>query len=182
MTQIHIDTESTGATRPLPKTNVAFAPLPEGALLHDGQYLVVEVRAPREDEQLNVYLVEDTTPVRLCLDCQAQTTDPDEQSCLSCGADISSVEPLYFHYLMLESADEQIFAVEAQLLGMHLKHPGLLLPHDVFVEATCDSDRCYLVEPEFSPPLATTFSVPQEPNRVLEWGVSLAQALDYLHH
>ena len=166
-------------TRPLPEASLTFAPLPEGALLHDGQYEVVETRAT--DERLNVYLVEDTTPLRLCPNCQAQTADPEEQFCFFCGADISGVEPLHFRYLIRESAGEQAFAVEAQLMGMHLRHPGLLLPNDVFVESPYGPSRHYLVEPEFPPPLATSLAVPQELNQVLKWGVSLAQALDYLH-
>ncbi len=167
------------ATRPLPGASVAFAPLPEGALLHDERYVIAEVRTT--NEQLNVYLVEDTTPVRLCPNCQTETSDPQERFCPFCGADLSGIEPLCLRCLMRESADEQAFAVEAQLLGMRLEHPGLLLPRDVFVEAPYGPPRHYLVEPEFSPSLVTALPVPREFNQVLEWGVSLAQALDYLH-
>ena len=166
-------------TRPLPKASVAFAPLPEGALLQDGRYEVVEVHTT--DAQLNVYLVEDTTPVRLCPNCQAEAPAPQEQFCSFCGADLSGVEPLHLRYLMRESADGQTFAMESQLLGMRLEHPGLLLPRDAFVESPYGPPRHYLVEPEFSLPLATSLSVPQELNQVLKWGVSLAQAMDYLH-
>jgi len=148
-------------------------------LLHDGQYVVEEART--NNERSNVYLVEDITPVRLCHNCQAAVADPQELFCSLCGADLSGVEPSYLRYLMQESADEQTFAVEAQLLGMRLEHPGLLLPRDVFVEAPYGPPRHYLVEPEFSPPLATSLPVPQELYQVLEWGISLAQALDYLH-
>ena len=167
------------ATRPLPEASVAFAPLPEGALLHGERYVVSEVRTV--NEQLNVYLVEDNTPVRLCPHCQAETPDPQERFCSLCGADLSDVEPLHIHYLMQESADERAFAVEAQLLEMRLEHPGLLLPREVFTEAPYGPTRHYMVGPEFSPPLASSLPVPQELNQVLEWGVSLAQALDYLH-
>jgi protein phosphatase len=64
---------------------------------------------------------------------------------------------------------------------MHLEHPALLLPHDTFVEAPYGSPRHYLVEPEFTPPLATALPVPQGLSQVLEWGTSLAQAMDHLH-
>ncbi|MFQ6100549.1 MAG: Stp1/IreP family PP2C-type Ser/Thr phosphatase [Anaerolineae bacterium] len=166
-------------THPLPEASVAFAPLPEGALLRDGRYVVEEIRTT--DERLNVYLVEDATSVRLCPNCQAETSDRQEQFCSSCGADISDIEPVYLRYLVQESADEQTFAAEAQILGMRLEHPGLLLPREIFSEAPYGPPRYYRVEPEFSPPLATSLPVPQEPSRVLKWGVSLAQALDYLH-
>jgi serine/threonine protein phosphatase PrpC len=173
------DQGAESVTRPLPEASVAFAPLPEGALLHGERYAVSEVRTV--NERLNVYLVEDNTPVRLCPNCRVETSDPQERFCPLCGADLSDVEPLHIHYLMQESADERAFAVEAQLLEMRLEHPGLLLPREVFAEAPYGPTRHYMVEPEFSPSLASSLPVPQELNQVLEWGVSLAQALDYLH-
>jgi protein phosphatase len=166
-------------THPLPQASDAFAPLPKGALLREGQYVVLEERAA--NERSNVYLVEDSVPVRVCPNCQEEASDPEEQFCPYCGADLSDVSPLHLRYLMRERADERAFATEAQLLGMHLEQPGLLLPHAVFVEAPYGPNRSYRAEPEFTPPLATTLSVPQELNQVLAWGVSLAQALDYLH-
>jgi serine/threonine protein phosphatase PrpC len=152
-------------------------------LLHQGRYEVVEVRTPelKGDEQLNVYLVEDTTPVRLCHNCHTEKADSQERFCSYCGADLSDVEPLHLRYLIQESADEQAFAVESQLLRMRLDHPGLLLPRAFFVEAPYGPPRSYLIEPEFPPPLAISLPTPQKINRILEWGVSLAQALDYLH-
>jgi len=166
-------------THPVPEANITFASLPEGALLHDGEYTVVEVHAT--NERLNVYVVEDNTPVRLCPNCWTETFDLQEQFCSLCGTDLSGVKPLHLRYLVRESADEQAYAVEAQLLEMRLEHPGLLMPHAVFAEAPYGSPRHYLVEPEFPLPLAASFPLPQELNQVLEWGVSLAQALDYLH-
>ncbi len=166
-------------TRPLPQAGVAFAPLPEGALLHDGRYVIVEVLST--GARLNVYLVEDTTPVRLCPNCELEIADHQESFCPSCGVGLAGVEPLHLYYRMKESANQQAFVVEAQLLGMQLQHAGILLPHDVFAEAPYGPPRHYLVEPEFSPPLATTLSLPQGLNQVLAWGVSLAQAMDYLH-
>lgn len=166
-------------TRPLSKASLGFAPLPEGALLRDGRYAVLETHAT--DDRLNVYLVEDSTLVRLCPNCRAEITDPQEQFCFFCGADLAGVDPLHLHYLMRESTDDRAFAVEAQLLEMHLEHPGLFLPHDFFVEAPYGPPRRYLMESEFLPPLAASLDVPQDLTRVLEWGVSLAQALDYLH-
>ncbi|MDY7077563.1 MAG: protein phosphatase 2C domain-containing protein, partial [Chloroflexota bacterium] len=166
-------------TRPLAEASLAFAPLPEGALLHDGQYVVVEIHST--NEKSNIYLAEDITPVRLCPNCQAETYAPQEKFCSSCGADLSDVEPLFPRYLIRESADEHAFTVEAQLLKMQLEHPGLLLPNAVFAESPYGPPRYYLVEPELSPPLATSLHVPQQLDQVLEWGMSLARAMDYLH-
>jgi serine/threonine protein phosphatase PrpC len=166
-------------TRPLVEASVAFAPLPEGALLHDGQYVISELDS--SDEQLNVYTVESFEPARVCANCQTETFDLDDQFCSSCGADISNIAPLHLHYRVRESADVHAFASQVQLLEMQLIHPGLSLPHHTFVESPYGPPRRYLVEPEFLPPLATSLSVPQPLNRVLEWGLSLAQAMDYLH-
>ena len=172
-------TPNVPATHPMPEASVRFAPLPKGALLRDGRYTIEEVRAA--DEQLNVYLVEDNTPIRLCPNCRAEASDPLEQFCSACGADLSGIEPLYSRYQMQESTNEQAFAAEAQLLGMRLEHPGLFLPHDIFAEAPYGPPRHYLVESEFSLPLAASLSLPQELTQVLKWGVDLAQTLDYLH-
>jgi serine/threonine protein phosphatase PrpC len=166
-------------TRPLPEASVAFAPLPEGALLQKGRYVILEVRTA--DEQSNLYLVEDTTPVSLCPVCRAEISDPGEKFCVLCGADVSGLEPLYLRYLVLERADEQAFAAEAQLLAMRLEHPGLFLPRDIFADAPYGSPRQYLVGPEFPPQLATALAAPQKLGQVLDWGVRLAQALSYLH-
>jgi serine/threonine protein phosphatase PrpC len=166
-------------THPLVEASVAFAPLPEGALLHDGQYVVSELHS--SDEQLNVYTVESFEPARVCTNCQTEAFDLDDQFCSSCGADISNIAPLHLHYRVREGADVNAFASQAQLLEMQLSHPGLSLPHQAFVESPYGPPRHYLVEPEFLPPLATSLSVPQPLDRVLEWGFSLAQAMDYLH-
>ena len=172
-----LDGES--ATRPLPQASVAFAPLPEGALLHDDQYEIVEVRTSQE--RLNVYLAEHTALVRLCPRCQMETSNPQDHFCPSCGTDLSGIQPVHLRYLIQESADDQAFAAEARLLETDREHPGVLLPREIFVEAPYGPSRHYRVEPEFSPPPATSLPLPQGLIQVLAWGVSLAQALDYLH-
>jgi serine/threonine protein phosphatase PrpC len=141
--------------------------------------MVMEVRAVGERQ--NAYVVEDTAPVRLCPNCRVEVGNSEERFCSFCGADLSNVEPLHLHYLATESDDEQAFETEAQLLGMSLEHPALLLPRDVFSETPYGPPRHYLVEQEFPPPLASSLSVPQELSQVLEWGVALTHALDYLH-
>jgi protein phosphatase len=167
-------------TRPLLENSVAFAPLPEGALLCDKRYVVV--RLHNSNEHTNTYIVEDIAPVRLCSNCRAETSDLDERFCSSCGADISITKPIHLRYRIQESANAHTFAAETQLLEMGLEHPALLLPHDAFVEAPYGPPRHYLVQPEFAPPLAVALPVPQELGQVLEWGISLAQAMDYLHN
>ncbi|MGC9358091.1 MAG: Stp1/IreP family PP2C-type Ser/Thr phosphatase [Anaerolineae bacterium] len=167
-----------GDTAPLPDLSETFAPLPRGAILGD-RYAVREVRATREGR--NAYLAQDLVPARQCPQCGALTSDPQERFCMSCGADLSNVPSVNVRYLVRESADPQAFSVEAQLLGMKLEHPGLLMPVAVFQEAPYGPARHYRVEPEFPPPRAVSLSLPQEPNTVLEWGIMLAKALAHLH-
>jgi serine/threonine protein phosphatase PrpC len=166
-------------TRPLAITDAAFTPLPEGALLNRGRYAILELLG--SNKSTNAYLAEGITRVRVCANCQKEITNSREQFCSFCGADISAIEPLHRRYRVHESADQTAVAVKAQLLGMDLRHPGLMLPCDVFVEAPYGSPRGYLVEAELEPPLASSLHVPQELAQVLEWGVSLAQAMNLMH-
>ena len=93
-------------TRPLAEIDASFAPLPEGALLHDKRYVVVELRD--SNEQLNIYMVEDITPVRICPNCRTEIVDLHEQFCSSCGTDVSGINPLCLRYRVRESADAQL--------------------------------------------------------------------------
>ena len=167
-------------THPLIRASSNFAPLPEGALLHEGQYAVMELRAT--NEHLNTYGATLLRPIRVCTNCQTQARNLQDRFCSSCGADLSNMKPVHLRYLIQESSDAEAFAVEAQLLEMQLAHPGLLLPHDIFVESPYGPPRHYQVESDLPLPLASSLSVPLQLNRVLEWGVSLARAMDYLHH
>lgn len=177
--QVESSQKQQHATQPLPQASDVFAPLPEGALIYNGRYVILEVIG--SDEQLNVYRVQDTVPVRLCPNCQTEISDTNEKFCSLCGADLSAIEIFYLNYLIHERVDGQAFAAEAQMLGMGVDHPGLLLPHAIFTEVPYGPPRHYLVAPDPAPSLATSLHVPQELNRVLEWGISLAQALEHLH-
>ncbi len=160
-------------TRPLPHATVAFAPLPEGALLKEGQYEVLEKRTT--GPQVNEHLVEATRPVRLCPQCRAEIADLQERFCTSCGADLSEASPLFLQYRVREGAREEIFAVPLALVRASLHHPGLWLPREVFAEAPYGPPRIYLVEPEQPPTPAAALAIPQEATQVLKWGVTLAQ-------
>ncbi|MBN1259464.1 MAG: Stp1/IreP family PP2C-type Ser/Thr phosphatase [Anaerolineae bacterium] len=170
---------TSGGTAPLPELHEMFAPLPAGALLGDGRYAALEARPL--NPQLNEYLTEDLVTVRLCPSCGAVTPDLEERYCVSCGAEISGAPAVNLRYRIHESANPEFFAQEAQLLAMRLQHPALRLPLAVFIETPYGAPRQYRVAPEFPLPRVTTLSIPQEINTVLEWGVSLAQGLAYLH-
>lgn len=167
-------------TRPLTKASPSFAPLPKGALLNAGHYEIIEKRI--SNKRLNIYLVKETEPVRLCPNCRQKPVDSEERFCAYCGADLSDAEEIHLRYLVQESSDGHAFQTEAKLLQLSLDHPALLPPHDFFEETPYGTlSRRYLVEAEYLPPRATTLSVPQELNKVLQWGIDLAQALGCLH-
>ena len=164
---------------PLPGARVDFAPLPKGALLKRSRYHVIDLRS--SDEVTNVYLVEDSRPVRVCPRCGERGESAGERFCEFCGADLSTVTPLSLRHLARESVEPEAFTTEAKLLERGLDHPGLVLPDDFFVEAPYGPPRRYLIEPSFPHALATSRSVPQKTERVLDWGTQLAEALAYLH-
>jgi len=169
-----------GNTRPLEAQPAAFAALPCGALLDHGRYEVLEVR--QQTAQQNIYQVEDGLSVRKCPNCHTLSLQAEELFCVDCGADLSAVPGLHLRYQMYESAVPEAFAGVAALLQMQLRHPALTLPKRVFTETPYGATpRHYLVDEEFLLPLASTLPVPQEPVKVLTWGVALAQGLDYLH-
>ncbi len=169
----------TSKTRPLPGASIAFSPLPEGAILQNGRYVIIELL--RRNEKLNVYLTEDIAPARICPVCATALDNAEERFCPQCGADLSGAEPRQHRHRISESKDGREFTSEAQLLKMHLEHPGLLLPQEYFIEAPYGPPRHYLVEPEQAPPLVDTLAIPQKLERVLAWGISLAQSMHYLH-
>ncbi len=169
-------------TAPLTGACTGFAPLPDGALLHGDRYEILETR--QEARQVNVYQVYDTQPVRRCpnSDCGFLYTAPGETHCQKCGIELNQVQAVRLTYLLREAADPDKFNVEGQLIAQQLNHLNLLLPQAHFVETPyADSRRAYLVVPEFSSPLASSFTPPQELPRVLDWGLQLANALAGLH-
>ncbi len=113
-------------TRPLANVTDAFALLPEGALIGNERYVVLEGRAL--NERWNLYRAEDTRPSRCCPQCGSVTDLPQERYCASCGADISSVVPSYLRYRIWESAEGGAFSACEYLLQRGITHVGLRMP------------------------------------------------------
>jgi protein phosphatase len=190
-------------TQPLPADEeTEFTVLAEGTLLNDDQYVILEVCST--SERLNVYYVEDTTPVRFCLSCNSKIENIEENFCATCGAELADVEPVNLCFYVKESPDMQAFAVASQLLTMRLVHPGLELPYAVFAESHEGMRRYYLVEREAqtedsksgeagepSTHVAksatevldevSSQNATRRTELVLNWGAALAQAMSYLH-
>ncbi len=171
-------TSSLKDTTPLGEFPNRFAALPEGAIL-GRRYIVREVRV--EGESHNVYLAEGLAIARECPNCHALSEVEGERYCSDCGTELQGSAPAVRRFLVQERANGTAFAMERQLLGMQLAHPGLLLPLEIFQETPYGGPRSYRVVPEFAPPLAQTLPLPQPWGKVVSWGRTLAQAMAHLH-
>ncbi len=163
-------------------TNVAaLDALPERTLVGEGRYLVLNVQAAAEmpDATQNSYAVRGTTPLSRCPYCDAPIGGEETRACARCGADLRGITLIYPKFLMRETVDAQMFQVSAELTALRLRHPALILPEDVFTETTFDPPRHYRVEPILK--RAQDVSSPQPVEKVLQWGVALAQGMAYLH-
>jgi len=155
--------------------------LPEQTLLGQGRYRVLSVYAAADtlDEPDNVYAVRGTTPLSRCPYCDTPIVGEDVQSCAHCGGDLSGITLIYPKFLARETGDARVFESSVQLAALRLHHPALIVPEDVFTETTLDPPRYYRVEPIFR--RAQDLPSPQPAEKVLRWGIALAQGMAYLH-
>ena len=158
----------------------ALDTLPERTLVGEGRYLVLNVQtaAERPDAQ-NTYAVRGTTSLTRCPYCDAPIGGEETRSCTRCGADLRGITLIYPKFLMREALDTQVFQTAAELAALRLRHPALIVPEDVFTETTFEPPRHYCVEPVFK--CAQDVTSPQSAEKVLQWGVALAQGMAYLH-
>ncbi|MBN1875115.1 MAG: Stp1/IreP family PP2C-type Ser/Thr phosphatase [Anaerolineae bacterium] len=153
-------------------------PLPVGTELKEGVYQVREVLSPVD--ALRRYVLE-SSAVYVCLNCQSLIENSQELYCAQCGVALAEMPPYHPRFIAYESLDPHAFVISDRLLDLQLEHPGLWLPVDVFVEPVEGSPRAYLVDTEFAPALGTTLPLPHPVEKVLPWGIALAQAMAYLH-
>jgi protein phosphatase len=160
---------------------VAPDPLPEQTLLAAGRYLVLNIQTGREmtDAAQNTYAARGTTPLSRCPHCDAPIGGEETRACARCGADLRGLTLIYPKYILRETIDARAFQPSAQVAALHLRHPALIVPEDVFTETTFDPPRYYRVEPVIK--RAQDVTSPQPAEKVLQWGVGLAQGMAYLH-
>ncbi len=166
-------------TAPLSTRVDSFNPLPVGALLDRGRYVVWETRST--DENINIYLVEDIVPVRQCTNCGNFEKSSSARSCVICGTDLNTAHTVTLRYIAEERLHNQNMDIELQFVEMIDQHPGLYLPHAIFTEKPYSQERHYRVTPELLPLKASALKESQELTTVLRWGIMLAEALDILH-
>ena len=154
--------------------------LPKQTLLGQGRYRVLSTyAAAKTPDEANVYTARGTTSLSRCPNCDAAIVGDEVQSCAHCGADLRGITLIYPKFLVRETIDAQTFELSAKVAALRLRHPALIVPEDVFTETAFDPPRYYRVEPVLKP--ARELSSPQPAERVLRWGVALAQGMAYLH-
>ncbi len=171
--------DSLPVTAPLSTRIDSFSPLPEGALLDRGRYVIWETRTANENA--NTYLVEDLIPLRQCTNCGHLEKSASALVCAVCRVDLSIAQPVTLRYIAEEWLLNPALDAEKHLMEMHMQHPGLYLPLATFTEKPYVQDRHYRITSELSPMLASSLSGIQELPTVLAWGEMLAEALDILH-
>ncbi len=165
------------ATVSLPTISASALPaLPEETLLNKGRYRILKVEATAETA--NDYVVCSTSPLNRCPRCGATVENEAVRNCGRCGADLSEVTLIYPKFRAHETLDAQAWDKSAQLVAMHLTHPALHLPLDVFMETTSGVPRYYCVEPLLN---RAAGGPPPLPDKVLQQGIVLAQGLAYLY-
>lgn len=115
--------------------------------------------------------------VRMCSNSACRTIHipseaGQEQFCTFCGSPLEESSPL----LMLQEADSDRFSGLQPIIDLHLAHPNVHPPVSIFQQEQPSGMRYCLVTP-FSQELPSQ----PESSKVLQWGLQLAEGLDYLH-
>jgi protein phosphatase len=180
MTDTTLATGGPAITQPLSPLP-PFAPLPEGALVGNPPHEYQIVQLLTETESRHTYRARSVQPVRVCLNCSYLYNPEGANTCQYCAAALDESTPIHLQATILESNQVDAFLTEAHLVEAGLDTPDLRLPPAVFTRRVGGQQRRYLIE---TPPPETWLDEaqpPQELPEVLEWGVSLAQALAALH-
>jgi serine/threonine protein phosphatase PrpC len=155
-----------------------FTPQPEGSIFderfqfdtlvyqgeHEHIYTVMEIcelSAPRVSICSNP----------LCRTIHVPTGTEQERFCTCCGHPMDQLSPL----LVLQEADTDRFSNQGQLIDLHLVHPNVHPPIAIFQQEHANGTRFYLVTP-----CSQELPAHPEASKVLEWGLQLADGLDYL--
>ncbi len=153
--------------------------LPKGTVLDEGRFVILKMRASTAGG--TVYEVKATSSLTLCERCYAPAEGSEKQFCSRCGAKLPEPTSSPPTLLAREALDPQVFAATAELLSGQLAHRAVVTPVAVFTETSFGQPRYFQIEPIIRHPLASQIDRPQPIGAVLDWGVSLAHGLAYLH-
>ena len=162
-----------------PDSLPGFAPQPEGTIFgerfrYDG--LVYQ------DEHENLYTVMEICQppapwVTICSNHDCRTIHvpegaEQEKFCTRCGHPMDQLSPL----LLLQEVDSDRFGNQGGLIDLRLTHPNIHPPIAKFQQELPGGVRYCLVTP-----CSQELPTHPETSKVLEWGLQLADGLDYLH-
>ena len=166
----------------LPADPTAFQRLPDGAFVLGpaGKEYALD-RLISESPSLNLYQMTAQFTARPCPQCQHWGNEAEDQFCAVCGQDIRQVQPVYLPFLVKESNQANIFAVERFLWQAELRDAALRLPIVAFQYPVWEAMRYYVVWPWSPAGTLADKTPPQEIANVLTWGIALAKGLTPLH-
>jgi serine/threonine protein phosphatase PrpC len=162
-----------------PVVLAGFAPLAEGTIF--GERFRYDALV-YQDGHKNIYTVTEIvrphTPwVTICSNPACRTIHvpagaEQEKFCTRCGHPMDQLSPL----LLLQEADTDSFTNLQQIIDLQLAHPNIHPPVAIFQQDLPGGVRYCLVTP-------CSQDLPEDPVilKVLEWGLKLAEGLDYLH-
>jgi serine/threonine protein phosphatase PrpC len=156
-----------------------FARRPEGSVF--GDRFQFDTLISQEEHEIH-YLVSEiemanTPAVRICSNPDCRTvhcpiaSEP-EKFCTQCG---QALEERSLSFLLQESDQDKFSAIQP-VIDIHLVHPNIHPPVAVFQQEVQGSERFCLVSPHSQ-------RLPPQPEiaEVLDWGVQLSKALEYMH-
>ena len=156
-----------------------FAKRPEGSIFGDRfQY---DSLISQEEHEIH-YLVNEiemanVPAVRICSNPDCRTihcpiASEIEKFCTQCGQPLEEHSPSF----LLQESDMDKFTAIQSVIDVHLVHPNIHPPVAVFQQEVQGGTRYCLVSPN-----SQTLPAQPEIAEVLNWGVQLSQALEYMH-
>lgn len=155
-----------------------FSKRPDGTIFGERfQYATLIFQSEHENHYTVKEIPQGENPiVRVCSNPECRTVHIPigvavEKYCIQCGQPLDLQPPA----LILKETDSDKFSYIPHVIDLHLVHPNIHPPVAVFNEEFNASSRYCMVIP-FSKDLPFQPEVPD----VLDWGIQLAQALDYM--
>jgi serine/threonine protein phosphatase PrpC len=131
---------------------------------HEIQYTVTEISKPN------------TPSIRICSNPECRTIhspigQETEKFCTQCGQVLEQRSPIF----MLQEADRDKFKTIQPVIDLHMVHPNIHPPIAIFQQDLFGGTRYCLVTPYSK-------NLPSQPeiSEVMDWGIQLAHALDYM--
>ena len=155
------------------------APQPEGSIFGERfRYHTLVYQSEHENQYTVMEICQPSAPwVTICSNPDCRTIhvpsgEEQEKFCTRCGHALDQLPPM----LSLQEADSDRFGNLQPLIDLHLAHPNIHPPIATFQQELPGGMRYCLVTP-----YSQELPIRPETSAVLEWGINLADCLDFLH-